>query len=73
MCTMEACLDETGPVFSWQGQVSGSSDTNIPLRPRTKCSIESEESCAEQELNGLDEGEDAMTDEEGEGEAGTAD
>ena len=35
-----------------------------------------EESCAEQELNGLEEGEDAMTDEEGvegKGEAGTTD
>ena len=43
----------------------------------TKCSSESEESSAEQELNGLEEGEDVMTDEEGEGvggevEAGTA-
>ena len=37
------------------------------------CSSESEESYAEQELNGLEEGEDAMTDEEGEGQAGTAD
>ena len=41
-------------------------------------SSESDESCAEQELNGLEEGGDAMTDEEGEGvegkgEAGTAD
>ena len=43
--------------------MSGSSVTNKPVRPRTKCSSESEESCAEQELNGLEEGEDAMTDE----------
>ena len=40
---------------------------NKPVRPRTKCRSESEESSAEQELNGLEEGEDAMTDEEGEG------
>ena len=58
--------------------VSGSSVTNKPVRPRTKCSNVSAESGAEQELNGLEEGEDAMTDEEGqgvegEGEAGTAD
>ena len=58
--------------------MSGSSVTNKPVRPRTKCSSGSEESYAEEELNGLEEGEDAMTDEEGEGvegegEAGTAD
>ena len=57
--------------------MSGSSVTNKLVRSRTKCSSESKESCAEQELNGLGEGEDAMTDEEGEGvecegEAGTA-
>ena len=52
---------------------------NKPVRPRAKFSSESDKSCAEQELNGLEEGEDAMTDEEGEGvegvegEAGTAD
>ena len=44
--------------------------TNKPVRPRTKRSSESEESSAEQELNGLEEGEDAMTDEGGEGVAG---
>ena len=60
------------------GKDSGSSVTDKPVRPRTKCSSESEENCAEQELNGLDEGEEAMTDEEGEGvdgegEAGTVD
>ena len=58
--------------------VSASSVTNKPVGPRTKCSSESEESYAEQELNGLEEGEDTMTDEEGErvegdGEIGTAD
>ena len=47
--------------------MSGSSVTNKPVRPRAKCSSESEESCAEQELNSRKEGEDAMTDEEGEG------
>ena len=41
--------------------------TNKPVRPRTKCISESEESCAEQELNCLEEGVD------GEGEAGTLD
>ena len=56
--------------------MSGSSVTNKLVRPRTKCSSESEERSTEQELNGLEEGEDAMTDEEGEGvdgegEAGT--
>ena len=59
--------------------MSGSSVTNKPVRPRDEvCSSGSEESYAEHELNGLEEGEDAMTDEEGEGvegegEAGTAD
>ena len=47
--------------------MSGPSVTNKLVTPRAKCSSESEESCAEQELNGLEEGEDAMTDEEGEG------
>ena len=36
----------------------------------TKCSSEGEKSQAKQELNGLEEGEDAMTDEEGEGVGG---
>ena len=53
--------------------MSGSRVTNQLVRPRTKCSNDSEESCAEQESNCLEEGEDAKTDEEGEGEAGTAD
>ena len=48
------------------GTVSGSGVTSKLVGPRTKCSSESEESYAEQELNGLDEGEDTMTDEEGE-------
>ena len=56
--------------------MSDASVTNKPVRPRMKYSCESEESCAEQELNGLEEG-DAMTDEEErvevEGEAETAD
>ena len=57
--------------------MSGLSVANKLVRPSTKCSGESEESGAEQ-LNGLEEGEDAMTDEEGEGvegegEAGTTD
>ena len=38
---------------------------NKLVRPGTKCSSGSEESHAEQELNGLEEGEDEMTDEEG--------
>ena len=58
--------------------MSGSSVTNKPAKPRTKCSSESEESCVEQELYGLEEGGGAETDEEGEGvggegQAGTAD
>ena len=58
--------------------MSGSSVTHKPVRPGTKCSSEGEDSHAEQELNGLEEGEDVMTDEEGEGvggegEAATAD
>ena len=50
--------------------------SNKPVRPGTKCSSGGEESHAEQELNCLEEGEDAMTDEEvdgGEGGAGTGD
>ena len=75
---MWVCLNETGPCFQLARTVSGSSVTNKLVRPRTKCSSEIEERAAEQELNGLEEGEDAMTDEEGEGvdgegEAGTAD
>ena len=70
------------PRYNWSGfqlarTVSGSSVTNKPARPRTKSSSESAQSCAEQELNDLEELEDAMTDEErgvdGEGEAGTID
>ena len=58
--------------------MSGSSVTNTPVRPKTKCSSDGEERYVEQELDGLEEGEGAMTDEEGEGvegegEAGTAD
>ena len=59
--------------------MSGSSVTNKPLRPGSMCSSGGEESHAEQDLNGLGEGEDALTDEEGgvggegEGEAGAAD
>ena len=57
--------------------VSGSSVTSKLVRSRTKCSSESEESCAEQDLNGVEECEDAMTDVEpegveGRGEAGVA-
>ena len=62
-----ACLDETGPVFSWQGQGVARVSTNKPVRPRTKCSSETEEIHAEQKLNDLEEGEDAMTDEKGGG------
>ena len=58
--------------------MSGSSVTNKFARPRTKCNSESEGNYAEQELSGLEESEDAMTNEEGEGvkgegEVGTAD
>ena len=41
--------------------MSGSSAATKLVRPRTNCSSESEESHAEQELNGLEEGEEAMT------------
>ena len=44
--------------------MSGSSVTNKLARPGTKCSSEGEESQEEQELNGLEEGGDAMTDDE---------
>ena len=69
---MWVCLDETRPART----VRGSSVTKKLGRPGTLCSSEREASCAEQELNGLEEGEDAMTDEEGErfdgeGEAGS--
>ena len=56
--------------------MSGWSVTNKLVRPGTKCSSGGEGSQAEQELNGLEEGEDATTDDQGvggEGEAGTAD
>ena len=53
---MWVCLDETGPVFQLARTVSGSSVTNKAARPRAKCSSDSEESCAEQELSGLEEG-----------------
>ena len=58
--------------------MSGSSVTSKFVGPRTKCSSQSGEGYAVQELNGLEEGEDAMTDEggegvEGQGEAGTTD
>ena len=44
--------------------------TNKLVRPRDESSSESEESCVEQEFNGREEGEDAMTDEKGEGVVG---
>ena len=50
--------------------MSGSSVTNEPARPGTKCSGGGEESHAEQELNGSEEGGDAMIDEEGAGVGG---
>ena len=60
--------------FQLARTASGSNVTNKLVRRRMKCSSESEESYAEQDLNGLEQGEDAMTDnEEGGGEAGTAD
>ena len=37
------CLDETGPVFQLARTVSGSSVTNKPVRPGTKCSSGGEE------------------------------
>ena len=72
------CLDETGPVLHLARTESCSNVTNKLVRPGTKSSSEGEESHVEQELNGLEEGEDAMTHEEGvgvggQGEAATAD
>ena len=60
VCTMDlwVCLNEIGPVFPLARTVSGSSVTNEPGRPGTKCSSGGEECHAEQELNGLEEGED---------------
>ena len=55
------------------GANSGVYTMDMCVRPGTKCNSEGEEGHAEQESNGLEEGEDAMTDEEGEGEAATAD
>ena len=52
--------------------MSSLSKTIKPVRLRTKCSSESEERCAEQELNGLEGCEDTMTDEDGEGVEGEA-
>ena len=43
--------------FQLARTASGPSVTNKPVRPRTMCSSESEESYAGQELNGLEEGE----------------
>ena len=72
VCTMDmwVCLYETCPVFSWQGQSVARVSQNKLVRPGTKCSSGGEESHAEQELNGLEEGKAAMTDEEGEGVGG---
>ena len=44
--------------------MSGSSVTNKLVRPRTNCSSESKESCAEQELNGLEECEETKKEKE---------
>ena len=63
---MWLCLDETGLGFQLARTVSGSSVTHKLVRPGTKCSSGGGESHAEQELNGLEEGEDAMIDQEGE-------
>ena len=74
---MWVCLDETGPVFSWQEKwVTRVSQTSLQDQGRS-AGVEAK-SHAGHELNGLEEGEDAITDEEGEGvggegEAGTAD
>ena len=68
VCTVDmwVCLDEADPVFQLARTLSGSSVTNKPARPGM-CSSGGEESHALQVWNGLEEGEDAMTDEEGEG------
>ena len=60
------------PRLNWSGSqlartVSVPLVTNNVVRPGTKCSSESEESHVEQELNGVEEGGDAMIDKEGEG------
>ena len=69
-------LDVNNGVYTMDmwGQRAARVSQNKPVRPRTNRSSVSEECYAEQaELNGLEEGEDWMTDEEGEGEAATAD
>ena len=66
-----------GCVFMRLVQFSAGKDSRVArvsqnklVRPGTKCSSGGEESHAEQELNGLEEGKAAMTDEEGEGVGG---
>ena len=72
--TMDVCVSRRNwSSFQLAGTMSGSSVTHTLVRPRTKCSSQGEESYAEQGLKGVEGGEDAMTDEEGEGAAGTTD
>ena len=64
---MWICLDETGPVFSWQG-LSGQSAFDNPVRPAAEVRqqrMDGVERGEETELNGVEEGRDEMSDEEG--------
>ena len=61
-------LDETRPVFSWQGTVSGQAAFDKPTRPAALCRGETTEDMKlegdeETELNGVAEGQDEMKDE----------
>ena len=67
---MWICLDETGPVFSWAGTVSGQAAFDKLVRRAKLCSGETAENGKaergeETELNGVTEGRDEMSDEEG--------
>ena len=65
---MWICLDETSPVFSWQGQSSGQTAFDQLVRQATLCKCEGAvhqklEKIEETELNGVEEGQDEMSEE----------
>ena len=68
---MWICLDETGAGFQLAGTVSGQAAFDKPVRPAELCKIEAKEENrtvreGETELNGIEEEQDLMSDEEGE-------
>ena len=62
VCTIDmwVCLDETGPVFISTGKESEWFECHKQtcLTRDARAAVESDESCAEQEFNGLEEGQD---------------